>query len=420
MPANLGNWPMQSEPNGLLAGLLSGPSIPATDEEWEKLDFQVQFAFTPHTAIDDQQLFAGRYDLIVRVIETVFQDGQHAIVYGDRGVGKTSFANIVGEKVFKRTNAVKTIKRSCTVEHDFKLIWQHVFDDYNYEGVAAAEWLETHNNPFDIFKLLASMATTCRPIVIIDEFDRVQDPKTKILMADTIKYLSDYDKKTTVIIVGVADSVMELFSGHKSIPRSLEQIRMPRMNAAELQDIIRVRMSDVGMRMDMSTRDEIVRLSQGFPGFTHLLGQTSARAAIRRRSITVSDFDLAQAIPVAIEKADATIKDAYASAIRSSKPNNQYKQVLLACARAASDERGCFLANAVCDPLSHIVGRRREIPSFARHLNEFCDKDRGPALIKTGVPKRYEYRFADALLRPFITLNGAKDAEQADKAATKL
>jgi hypothetical protein len=165
------------------------------------------------------------------------------------------------------------------------------------------------------------------------------------------------------------------------------------------------------MGIDGTTAAEIIRLSQGFPGFTHLLGQISARAAVRRRSMHVSDFDLAQAMPIAIAKSDATIKDAYAKAIRSSKPNNQYKQVLLACARAQSDERGCFIANAVCEPLSEIVGKRREIASFARHLNEFCDADRGPVLIKTGMAKSYEYRFADALLRPFVVMNGAKSGE---------
>lgn len=392
-----------------LTDLFSASRIPATPEEWGNLDFQAGYAFTPYASISEEQLFAGRFALIERMIEVVFQDGQHAIVFGDRGVGKSSFANIIKDKVFVRAKSVKTIKRSCTAEHDYKLIWQHVFDDFNYEGQPAANWLELHNNPFDIYKLIVSLAETCRPIIIIDEFDRIQDVRTKVLMADTIKYLSDYEKKSTIVIVGVADNVMELFSGHKSIPRSLEQIRMPRMQTDELEAILTVRLNDIGMGMDTSVRNEIVRLSQGFPGFAHMLGQTSTRAAIKRRSIHVCDFDLSQALPIAIEKSDATIKDAYAKAIRSSKPNNQYKQVLLACARAVSDERGCFLANAVCRPLSDIVGKRREIPSFARHLNEFCNDDRGPALIKTGMPKNYEYRFADALLRPFIVINGMRD-----------
>jgi Cdc6-like AAA superfamily ATPase len=389
--------------------LFSGLPVPATPEEWSSLDIQATFAFTPHASINEETLFAGRFALVERIIEVVFQEGQHAIVFGDRGVGKSSFANILRDKVFARSKTIKAVKRSCTAEHDYKLIWQHVFDDFTFEGNPAADWLETHHNPFDVYKLITGLAETCRPIIIIDEFDRIQDEQTKILMSDTIKYLSDYEKKSTVVIVGVADNVMDLFAGHKSIPRSLDQIRMPRMLPDELEAILNVRLQDLGMIMDTTAREEIIRLSQGFPGFTHLLGQTSVRTAIKRHSIRVGDFDVAQSLPIAIEKSEATIKDAYAKATRSSKPNNQYKQVLLACALASSDERGCFIANAVCDPLSAIVGKRREIPSFARHLNEFCNEDRGPALIKTGAPKNYEYRFAESLLRPFVMINGMRD-----------
>ena len=394
--------------NQLLEGLFATYAPPTDDKEWTYLDIRAQDLFTPHAAINDAQLFAGRFSLIERLIEVVFQDGQHAIVFGDRGVGKSSLANILKDRIFTKSSTVKTIKRNCTVDHTFKLIWQHVFDDFNYDGVPAPTWLEANHNPFDVHKLVNGFETNERPVIIIDEFDRVEDARTKVLMADTIKYLSDYNPRATVILVGVAEDVAKLFSGHKSIPRSLEQIQMPRMEPQELLDILNIRLVDLRMNMESSTKDQIVSLSQGFPGFTHLLGQATCRAAIKRRSIKVTDFDLQQAIPVVIEKSHATIKEAYAKAVRSSKPNNQYKQVLLACARAQADERGYFNAASVCDPLSKIVQRRREIPSFARHLNEFCHPDRGPALIKEGSPKNYQYRFADALVRPYAHINGIR------------
>jgi hypothetical protein len=130
-----------------LFDLLNAAKVPATPEEWTKLDYQAQYAFTPHASASEEQLFAGRFALIKRMIDVVFQDGQHAIIFGDRGVGKTSFANIIKNKVFSRTESVKTIKRSCTAVHDYKLIWQHVFDDFSCENEPAAQWLETHHNP---------------------------------------------------------------------------------------------------------------------------------------------------------------------------------------------------------------------------------------------------------------------------------
>jgi hypothetical protein len=70
---------------------------------------------------------------------------------------------------------------------------------------------------------------------------------------------------------------------------------------------------------------------------------------------------------------------------------------------------GYFNAAAVREEFSKIMKRRMEIPAFARHLNEFCDVSRGPALVKEGKPKSFEYRFADALLRPYVVIRGIQD-----------
>ena len=50
--------------------------------------------------------------------------------------------------------------------------------------------------------------------------------------------------------------------------------------------------------------------------------------------------------------------------------------------------------------------KRYEIPSFARHLNIFCDAARGPVLQKTGIPHGYRYRFVNPLLQPFVIMQG--------------
>jgi ABC-type branched-subunit amino acid transport system ATPase component len=49
--------------------------------------------FTPGSPIDSRDLFAGRTKQVEKVISTIFQKGSHAILFGERGVGKTSLAN---------------------------------------------------------------------------------------------------------------------------------------------------------------------------------------------------------------------------------------------------------------------------------------------------------------------------------------
>jgi ABC-type molybdenum transport system ATPase subunit/photorepair protein PhrA len=53
------------------------------------------FSLHPITQIN---LFAGRRDKLRDLTIAVSQDGQHPIIYGERGVGKTSLANIVAER----------------------------------------------------------------------------------------------------------------------------------------------------------------------------------------------------------------------------------------------------------------------------------------------------------------------------------
>ena len=56
---------------------------------------RVAEVFTPSAPIDSMALFRGRSTQIQMLVEAVSQIGQHAIVYGERGVGKTSMANVL-------------------------------------------------------------------------------------------------------------------------------------------------------------------------------------------------------------------------------------------------------------------------------------------------------------------------------------
>ena len=60
-------------------------------EKWAKYA-RVAEVFTPGAPIDSLDLFAGRIEQIKDVLTAVVQRGQHLVLYGERGVGKTSLA----------------------------------------------------------------------------------------------------------------------------------------------------------------------------------------------------------------------------------------------------------------------------------------------------------------------------------------
>jgi hypothetical protein len=165
-------------------------------------------------------------------------------------------------------------------------------------------------------------------IVIIDEFDRT-DQTTATLMADTIKTLSDRATDTTLVIVGVADSIDQLIEEHESVLRAIVQIQMPRMSQLELLEIIDngLKKSEMGIADPIRTR--LASLSQGLPHYTHLLAKHAALDAVKNDRITINQDDYEVAIKEAVEDQSQTMAKAYQRATHSPK-KNIFREVLLA------------------------------------------------------------------------------------------
>ena len=122
-----------------------------------------------------------------------------------------------------------------------------------------------------------------------------------------------------------------------------------------------------------------------------------------RTHITIND--VAEATRTLVEKPH-TLVSTYNKAIRSPQKHNIYTQVLLACVLARKDELGYFAASAVSKPLSILMKKKYDIPSYSRHLAHFCEAKRGPILQKMGDPRRLRYRFVDPMMQPFVIIHG--------------
>lgn len=373
--------------------------------------------FTPGAPINEYALFAGRTEQIKRVVNAVAQRGQHAVIFGERGVGKTSLANAIAELL--RSVDLHTARVNCSLDDDFTSIWKKALREIVMRSVVAgvgfgrpteersqplSAFLGNSVEPEEVRYLLQQFNQPA--LIIFDEMDRLTNPDTSRLLADTIKALSDNSVPVTLVLVGVADTVGDLIAEHASIERSLVQIQMPRMSIPELREIIDKGLARLGMSIQEEARARIAFMSQGLPHYTHLLALHATWAAIdaNRQEITMDDVQAA--IKNAVTDAQQSILDVYHRATRSPRRDNLYGQVLLACALARKDELGYFAASDVRKPMSMLMKRRYDIPAFARHLNDFCEKARGPVLQKSGTRRRFRYRFVNPLLQPFVIMNG--------------
>jgi Cdc6-like AAA superfamily ATPase len=364
--------------------------------------------FTPSAPIDSRELFAGRIEQISQVISSVSQKGQHVILYGERGVGKTSLANVSCQIMHNFSEQqVHSAIVNCDGIDDFTSIWQKIFREI--------ESLREHGNtppeeitPESIRYIL--QRATGKTIIVIDELDRLgASPVATALLTDTIKTLSDHLVDTTLILVGVADSVDALITEHASIERALVQVQMPRMSKNELCELLEKRLSLLKMRSQEQIEERIVFLSQGLPSYTHLLALHASQKAIARNSDCIESLDLELAIQMAVEKAYQSIASAYHRATSSSR-ETIYAQVILACALAKKDSLGFFSPTDVANPMSLIMKKKYSTPGFARHLNDFCEDKRGAVLCKRGSERNYKFRFVNPMMQPYIIMHGlAKD-----------
>src|SRR5690606_32180267 len=128
----------------------------------------------------------------------------------------------------------------------------------------------------DVEMVLSYFGLNDLPIIILDEFDRVQDGATKALVSETIKQLSNTPVPGMVVIVGVADSVIQLIQEHQSLSRALVQIQMPRMTTEELREIVSSRLARTPLKISDDALWRITYLASGLPFYAHALGQAAA------------------------------------------------------------------------------------------------------------------------------------------------
>lgn len=241
---------------------------------------------------------------------------------------------------------------------------------------------------------------------MIDEFDRLKDERTNSLISNTIKLLSDEAANATFFIVGVSDAVGDLLKGHESIGRALAQVEMPRMSDREITDIIQKRLSLAGMKISTEALWDCVFICKGLPHYAHLLGLHAMQVACDRRALRVEQADIAVATTRALSEANQSIKEGFERAVFSERPDNIFKETLIACALAQKDPLGRFSAKSVATRLSEITAEHYDVPAFSYHLNEFCTDTRGPILQKTGQRRRFMFRFREALMESYVIMEG--------------
>lgn len=284
-------------------------------------------AFKPSQPVQDIMLFAGRSDLLRRVIRAIEDQNLHVIVYGDRGIGKTSLMKTVSELATRAHYVVSYT--SCGEDSDFTttmraiaarvpLLYHRDFDPASDEvvrgGTLADRLPEGGFTVAELSDLLGKIEGT-RLLMIIDEFDRIESARFRGSIAELIKNLSDRSIEVQLLIGGVAANLSELIAHVPSIRRNIIGVTIPNMTDEEIRELIRIGSEAGGARFDDAATARIVAGSAGLPYLASLIGQHATIRAAEEHAEVVTAEHVAAGIERAAEDIGSRLSPAATHAL---------------------------------------------------------------------------------------------------------
>lgn len=315
---------------------------------------------TSARAISDPSHLRGRAAKLQQIDRAFNSPGKHVFVYGDRGVGKTSLA--LSAAILHQTVAggptepiivscdrsstafqlVRDIAKSCLPPEDQarKRTSQESISasigGFGWNTIKSNETtqipnIESVNDSINMLKFAKQFHST-EPIIVIDEFDRLNSDVEKSIFADIIKQISDRDIGIRLIMTGIGKSLDDLIGVHFSTGRYISPIELDRLNHDARWEIITHAANELGILIDKEFTIRIGQISDGFPYYIHLAGEMIFWAMFYDyNKLYCVNYDVFErGLKDASNEAEATLRQVYDKATQ--KYTDHYEEVLWAVA----------------------------------------------------------------------------------------
>ena len=249
-----------------------------------------------HPVRKRNELF-GREEQLYELLSATLDLGQHAIVHGARGSGKTSLVRVFGDYADQRGAVV--IYLACEPQMSFADLVRPYLQALPAAAIALNERsrfreeldaLPSEFGPRDMVELVSERVS--RPtLFIFDEFDRVTDPAVKAEVAAAMKLLADSLSSVLFMLVGIARDVADVVRGHPSLRRHMHVVAIGRIEPTSVEALIDAGEIATGLTFEAGARHVIARVSCGSPFHVRMFCHHSAISSLARGSTSVEQID---------------------------------------------------------------------------------------------------------------------------------
>jgi uncharacterized protein len=401
-----------------------------TEDEFGQILGEV---FSPARAITSIEFLKGREANLKEISRAFTSPGRHAFIYGDRGVGKTSLAltsaqlhqSSDGDPICVSCDSettlfslIKDVATTALARQTFQFERVVKTTGFSFKFLSGSKQqeilngsppeMESMNECVDIIRMLPHFHSKS-PVIVIDEFDRLKNKRTKRQFAEFLKKISDSQCESKIIICGIATTLDELIDEHLSVARNLASIELKRLSHDGRWEIIEAAAGRVGVTIGKDMNIRIGQISDGFPHYVHLIGEKLLWAIYDDAELINSarkrHFDLG--VASAVKEAEALPRVAYQRA--TEKYTDDYKEVLWALAD------GPHLRRQTTDTFTKsylpIMGYRdgRNVldkAKFSNRLNRLKTDSHGKILTASG---QGWYEYTDNIVRGYVRLKAQQE-----------
>lgn len=324
---------------------------------------------TPSATIRTPDRLFGRNKSLQQIERALLSSGRQILLFGDRGVGKTSVAvtsallngegpNPAIYVVCSRDSSFESViqaigKRSLEPAENMKIKGSGPGLGLNVLGVGGSyqpgkntitnfELPKSMNEALEIVRYLAA-ELPFRRIVVVDEMERIGSALERAKFAEFIKNLPemDPDNRLKFVFCGIGSTVDELIGAHPSAGRILEPIQLHKLHHDDLWKIIETVAEKLSVEVDNNILVRIGQLSDGFPHYVHLVGESIFWQMFDdpNEVVKASRDHFDAAIRESLLRAELTLRNSYDKATMKTKNTEDYEEALWALADTTSEKR---------------------------------------------------------------------------------